>query len=98
MLRFCRTSARLYTSHQLSGFSANWHRVSDAIDYRLDVSTTNTFATYVYGYQDLSVGNVTSFPLTGLIANTTHYYRVRAFNGSATSTSSNVKNVEAKPH
>jgi phosphodiesterase/alkaline phosphatase D-like protein len=77
-----------------SSFTAHWGSVSDAIDYRLDVSTSSTFATYVPGYQDLSVGNVTSYSVTGLNANTIYYYRVRAFNGCATSLNSSVKNVQ----
>ena len=80
-----------------SSFTANWSSVSGAIDYRLDVSTSNSFTTYVPGYQDLSVGNVTSYPVTGLNPNTTYYYRVRAYNGCATSPNSSVKNVQTLP-
>ena len=90
-------SAQNATNITSSSFTANWHSVSGAIDYRLDVSTTNTFATYVPGYQDLSVGNVTSYPVTGLSANTTYYYRVRAYNGCATSNNSSVKSVTTSP-
>ena len=49
-----------------SSFTANWSSVSGATDYRLDVSTSNTFTTYLPGYQDLDVGNMTSYPVTGL--------------------------------
>jgi phosphodiesterase/alkaline phosphatase D-like protein len=87
-------AAQSATSVTFSSFTANWSSVSGAIDYRLDVSTTNTFATYVPDYQDLNVGNMTSFPVTGLNARTTYYYRVRAYNGCATSPNSNVKNVQ----
>jgi phosphodiesterase/alkaline phosphatase D-like protein len=79
-------------------FTAHWSSVNGAFDYRLDVSTSNTFTTYVLGYHDLSVGNVTSFPVIGLSANTNYYYRVRAYNGCATSPNSNVVNVKTKPH
>ena len=80
-------------------FTANWTSVSGAISYRLDVATTNTFvvSTYVPGYQDRNVGNVTSFPVTGLALNTFYYYRVRAFNGN-TSPNSNVIKAKTKPH
>jgi hypothetical protein len=44
---------------------------------------------YVTGYQNLSVGNVTSFNVTGLSASTTYYYVVRANNASGTSPNSN---------
>ena len=68
-----------------SSFTTHWGSVPGAIDYKLDVPTSNTFATYVPGYQDLSVGNVTSYPVNGLSAHTTYYYRLRASNGCATS-------------
>jgi len=87
-------NAQNATNVTFSSFTANWSSVSGAIDYRLDVSTSNTFTTYVPGYQNLSVGNTTTFPVTGLIARTTYYYRVRAYNGCATSPNSNVKNVQ----
>ena len=89
--------ARNATSVTFSSFTANWNSVSGASGYRLDVSTSNTFTTYVPGYQDLDVGNVTSFAVTGLSANTTYFYRVRAYNGCATSRNSNVKNVKTLP-
>ena len=90
-------NAQSATNVTASSFTANWSSVSGAIDYRLDVSTSNSFTTYVPGYQDLSVGNVTSFPVTGLIANTIYYYRVRAYNGCATSSNSSVKSVQTSP-
>jgi phosphodiesterase/alkaline phosphatase D-like protein len=90
--------AKPATDVTASSFTAKWSNVPDAIDYRLDVSANNNFNSYVPGYQDLSVGNVTGFPVTGLNANTTYYYRVRADNGCATSPNSNVKNIKTKPH
>ncbi len=50
-----------------------------------DVGGTTT--TYIH--QDLSVGNVTSYDVTGLSPNTTYYYVVRAENGAGTSSNSN---------
>jgi phosphodiesterase/alkaline phosphatase D-like protein len=90
-------SAQNATNVTSSSFTANWRSVSGAIDYRLDVSTTNTFTTYVPGYQDLSVGNMINFPVTGLSAHTTYYYRVRAYNGCAASPYSSVKSVQTLP-
>ena len=65
-----------------SGFTATWNSVSGAAGYRLDVSTSSSFNSFVSGYNNLDVGNVTSILLSGLSANTTYYYRVRAY-GSA---------------
>jgi hypothetical protein len=90
-------STQAATNVTFNSFTANWSSVTGATDYRLDVSTSNTFTTYVSGYHDLSVGNMTSFTVTGLSAQTTYYYRVRSYNGCAASPNSNVKNVQTLP-
>jgi len=76
-----------------SSFTANWTAVSGATGYSLDVSTTSDFTRYIGGYRKLDVGNVTSWSVTGLNANKTYYYRVRAYNGSTMSDNSNVITV-----
>src|SRR5438046_2259631 len=76
-----------------NSFTANWSSVSGATGYRLDVSTSSSFSTYVTGYQNLDVGNATSRSVTGLNAGTAYYYRVRAYNGVGTSGNSNIVNV-----
>lgn len=68
-----------------TGFTANWNAATGASKYLLDVSTVNTFASFVTGYNGKDVGNVTTYALSGLTANTTYYYRVRSFNASGTS-------------
>ncbi len=73
------------TGATCSQITANWGASAGATSYRLDVSTVNTFATYVAGYQDRNVGNVTTFNVTGLTAGVTYYYRVRAVNFCGTS-------------
>src|SRR5438477_1414015 len=76
-----------------NSFTANWSSVSGATGYRLDVSTSSSFSTYVTGYQNLNVGNAISRSVTGLNAGTAYYYRVRAYNGVGTSGNSNIVNV-----
>ena len=73
------------TGATCSQITANWAASAGAASYRLDVSTVNTFATYVAGYQDRNVGNVTTFNVTGLTAGVTYYYRVRAVDFCGTS-------------
>jgi FG-GAP-like repeat len=62
-----------------SSFMASWQPVSGAKGYLLDVSTSNTFDSYVDGYHDLDVGDATGRVVTGLNRGTTYYYRVRAY-------------------
>ena len=64
--------------------------MSGATGYSLDVSTQSDFSKYLGGYRKLDVGNVTSWSVTGLNANKTYYYRVRAYDSSRISDNSNV--------
>lgn len=63
-----------------SVFTAAWAPASGATSYRLDVSTACAFTTFLTGYQDRDVGNVTSWQVTGLTPETAYCYRVRAAN------------------
>src|SRR5262249_26923450 len=81
------------TSVTSTGFTANWRTVGGATGYRLDVSSSGTFANYVSGYENLNVGNVTSRSVSGLAGSTTYYYRVRAYNNNGTSGNSNVISI-----
>jgi hypothetical protein len=77
-----------------SSFTAHWSSVNGAIGYKMDVSTKQSFSSYVPPYQNLDVGNSTSHAVTGLNANTNYYYRLRAYNGNGTSPNSNVISVK----
>lgn len=76
------------TNATCNQITANWQAVVGAVYYELDVSTVNTFASFVAGYNALNVGNVLTYNITGL-ANATYYYRVRAYNGNCISANSN---------
>ena len=76
-----------------SGFTATWNSVSGATGYRLDVSTNSSFSSFVAGYQNLDVGNVTSVAISGLSADTTYYYRVRAYDSAGAGANSSTVTV-----
>lgn len=77
------------TSVTAATLSANWNAVTGATGYYLDVATNNTFTTFVAGFNNKNVSNITTYSVTGLSGNTTYYYRVRSYTASATSISSN---------
>lgn len=76
-----------------TSFSPNWSAVTGATGYYLDVSTSPTFSSFVSGYNNKLLSNVTTTSVTGLTANTPYYYRVRATNGTSTSVSSSTISV-----
>ena len=84
------------TNVTATSFTANWTSVANAAGYRLDVATNKSFTSYVPGYQNRDMGNVTSFNVTGLSARSSYFYRVRAYNGTGTSGNSNVMKAMTK--
>src|SRR4029077_18630481 len=80
-----------------SSFMARWKSVPGASGYRLDVSTSQAFDTFVEGYQDVDIGNATGRVVTGLRRGATYYYRVRAYNDSGSSASSAATNGGTEP-
>jgi hypothetical protein len=69
------------------GFQANWHPCRYATSYRLDVSTSPSFGSFVSGYADRPAAGP-GLKVEGLTPGTTYYYRVRARSASGTSGSS----------
>jgi hypothetical protein len=68
-----------------TGMTINWTATTGAASYLLDVSTSNTFNTFVSGYNGLAVPTGTSQAVTGLSAGTRYYYRVLAVNAGGNS-------------
>jgi len=75
------------------GFTANWNAFTGSTGYFLDVSAASDFSTFVAGYNNTNVGNVTGAAIVSLDPNTTYYYRVRSTDGTTTTSSSNVISV-----
>jgi len=92
--------AKAATNIQYTSFSANWNSISGATTYYLDVSTDNTFATYVTGWENKDVGDVTTYSVnSGLSDGTTYYYRLRSYSSSASENSNiiSVTTLTTKP-
>ncbi len=71
-----------------TSFQASWNLVTGAESYRLDVSTSSGFSSFIPGYNSLIVAG-TSSNVNGLDPATTYYVRVRAFDSDGSHTSSN---------
>jgi len=66
-----------------TGFTANWNSVTGATAYKL----------YVDANSPIDVGDVTTYDVTGVSANSSHTYKVKAVNANGTSSDSNVITV-----
>lgn len=83
-------TANAASNKTTTSFTANWSSVTGATSYRLDVSTSNGFDSFVT--ENKTVAG-TSENVSGLSPNTQYFYRVRAVNDGGTSGNSNVENV-----
>lgn len=81
------------TSLTHESFTANWNSSSGATTYFLDVSENSSFSSNLAGFDNLNVGNVTNYLVTGLYSTSPYFYRVRASNSAGTSGNSNVIDV-----
>ncbi len=66
----------------------SWNAVLNATGYYLDLSTDSAFNSFVSGYNNLALGNVTSASLSGLPSGATLFGRLRAAKDGATSSNS----------
>lgn len=71
-----------------TNFDANWTASSGATSYFIDVDDNSDFSSPVSGYNNLNVGNVTTYFISGLTCATNYYYRVGASNSCNTGTNS----------
>lgn len=81
------------TSITTSRFTANWNALVSVplVDYYLlDVSTDPHFGSFFGVFHDFNVGNVTTYPVTGLTPGTIYYYRLRAHNSDGIGLYSNI--------
>jgi O-glycosyl hydrolase len=78
-------TAKPATGVTIDRFTANWSSETGATGYRLDVSTNAVFDSFVSGYSNLDVGNLTVCSVAGLDTGATYYYRVRAYNSNGAS-------------
>ena len=79
-----------------SGFRANWNVVSGALSYRLDVSTSSGFSSFVPGYQDLNL-STNYCDVSGVNPGCSYYYRIRAVHAAGLSDNSNLISVLTLP-
>ena len=73
-------------------FQAQWDKVTGATSYEIDVALDKEFTQFVSNYQDKQVTSL-SLIISGLEANTSYYYRVRANISNQTSQNSNTIDV-----
>jgi hypothetical protein len=76
-----------------SSFTANWQSANNATNYFIDLATDISFANIVSAYDNLSVGNVTSYLIENLNSETEYFYRIRTQYDTYTSKNSNVISV-----
>jgi len=74
-------------------FTVAWSYVSEAEEYRWDVSELEDFSTFVPFQENVKSTSLTAQTSYPLLSNTTYYYRVRAVNSEQTSDNSNVVSV-----
>ncbi len=78
-------------------FSANWTAVGGVDCYCLDVAAVSNFSICLSGLSNLNVGTVITYPVSGLNAGSTYYYRVRSQQGGISSSNSATMSAKTSP-
>lgn len=86
------TVAATNAANQCTSFNANWQSFGSVDGYILDVATDASFTSILPAYNGIDIGNVQTYPITGLSPNTTYFYRVSAYSTSC-GLSSGLSNV-----
>ncbi|PKB18334.1 hypothetical protein CLU82_3606 [Flavobacterium sp. 5] len=73
-----------------SSFIQTWQASENAAGYKLDIATDADFTTFLTGYQNKDLGNVTADTVTGMVSNINYYIRLRAYNECAITQNSNI--------
>jgi hypothetical protein len=87
-----------------TGFDLSWDGIPLVKDYRLDVSTSSTFATFVTGWQNALVNfsnpiiGRAGWSVLGLAPSTVYYLRLRAVYPTGVSGNSDVLTVSTTAH
>lgn len=84
----------VYTS---SSFTVSWQSVFNALSYRLDVSSTSDFSTFVVNDMYLQ-NNITSYNVGSLSSASTYYVRVRTNNSYGVSENSTTASATTLPN
>ena len=74
-------------------FIANWQPANNATNYFIDVATDANFTNIISGYDNLLLGNVTTYLIDNLNSETEYFYRIRVEYGTYLSKNSNIISV-----
>ena len=86
------------TSITHNSFQINYTHPADHAGYKLDVSTSPSFGTFLLGYQNRDIGNVNTFVVSGASPLTNYYVRIRTYDSADNeSTNSAVLIVQTAP-
>ena len=78
------------TNRNAITFTAEWQPADGARNYHIDVATDPDFEIIIPEYDDLNIGNVTSFKIDNLDPGSNYFYRVRSIAGTRISENSNI--------